>query len=144
MKNELPQGDLKRGAAIYEKAQCGKCHRRQGKGEAMGPDLTSAPHRFDERLLLETLLFPSQSIADDYGAMSVVTRDGRAFTGVVNAAAGKVTLLQANGEKVTLDRKEIEQMLPSRKSAMPDGILDAFDANQIVDLVAFLLDRDER
>ena len=142
--DKLAEGDVRRGAAVYEKAQCGKCHRRAGQGEAMGPDLTSAPNRYDERQLLETILFPSQSTADDYGAVTVLTRAGRAYTGVVNAAAGKVVILQSNGEKATLARQEIEEISPSRRSAMPDGLLDAFDDQQVIDLVAFLLDREPR
>lgn len=110
----------------------------------MGPDLTSTPHRFQDGELLEAVLFPSQSIADDYGAVSVSTTDGRVFTGVVNAAAGKVTVLQANGEKIVLAKKEVGQVAPQRKSAMPDGLFDLLEEQEIVDLFAFLLHRDVR
>ena len=144
IRRDLEQGDVERGSRVFDKALCVKCHRMGPRGEAMGPDLTSTPHRFQDGELLEAVLFPSQSIADDYGAVSVSTTDGRVFTGVVNAAAGKVTVLQANGEKIVLAKKEVGQVAPQRKSAMPDGLFDLLEEQEIVDLFAFLLHRDVR
>ncbi len=110
----------------------------------MGPDLTSTPHRYQESEMLEALLFPSQSIADDYGAVAVETTAGQVHTGIVNAAAGKVTVLLANGEKVMLDREQVQRTMPVVKSAMPDGLLDKLTADEVVDLFAFLFHREKR
>lgn len=144
VRRDLPQADVQRGAAVFDKAACVKCHRMGAKGEAMGPDLTSTPHRLQDRELLEAIVFPSQSIADDYGSNSVATKDGRVFTGVVNQAAGKVTVLQANGEKIALTRQEIERIAPQRLSSMPDKLLDKLSDQEVVDLCAFLLHREKR
>jgi putative heme-binding domain-containing protein len=144
VKKDLPKADVQRGAAVFDKAACIKCHRMGPKGEAMGPDLTSTPHRLQDRELLEAIVFPSQSIADDYSSNSVATKDGRIYSGVVNQAAGKVTVLQANGEKVALMRQEIERIAPQRLSSMPDKLLDALSDQEIVDLCAFLLHREKR
>lgn len=144
VQRDLPKADVARGAAVFDKAACVKCHRMGPKGEAMGPDLTSTPHRLQDRELLEAIVFPSQSIADDYSSNSIATTDGRVFTGVVNQAAGKVTVLQANGEKIALTRKEIERISPQRLSSMPDKLLDTLSDQEIVDLCAFLLHREKR
>lgn len=144
VRRDLPKADVQRGAAVFDKAACVKCHRMGPKGEAMGPDLTSTPHRLQDRELLEAIVFPSQSIADDYSSNSVATKDGRVFTGVVNQAAAQVTVLQANGEKIALTRKDIDRISPQRLSSMPDKLLDTLSDQEIVDLCAFLLHREKR
>jgi putative heme-binding domain-containing protein len=144
IRTDLPKGDVARGSRLFDSALCAKCHRMGQRGEAMGPDLTSTPHRYQESEMLEALLFPSQSIADDYGAVAVETTAGQVHTGIVNAAAGKVTVLLANGEKVMLDREQVQRTMPVVKSAMPDGLLDKLTADEVVDLFAFLFHREKR
>ncbi|MFO0870629.1 MAG: c-type cytochrome [Pirellulales bacterium] len=138
------QEDARRGEQVYQKAQCGKCHRRGLTGEAMGPDLTSVPHRYQRGEMLEALLFPSQSIADDYGAVRVETKSGQVYVGVVQAAAGQVIVLQSTGDKVVLEKRQVDRVTPQRGSAMPDGLLDRLDEQEVLDLFAYLFLREDR
>jgi cytochrome c2 len=39
-------GSSAKGAEIYVKAQCAKCHRFDDKGDRFGPDLSSISRRF--------------------------------------------------------------------------------------------------
>ena len=43
-----------------------------------------------------------------------------------------------NGEKVTVKADEIDEIVPSTKSAMPDGLLDPLSLEEISDLFTFL------
>jgi len=133
------QGDAARGALVYEKARCAKCHRFGHRGETGGPELTSVAQRFHKKEILEAVLFPSHVISDQYASQSVVTVDGKTLVGIV-AAAGEnhVTILQPTGEKVTIERSEIESIEPHRASVMPEGLLNNLTLQEIADLFAYL------
>jgi len=138
LKNDA--GDRARGPAAFKKALCVKCHRFGTAGEAIGPDLTTVARRFQRREILQSVLFPSQVISDQFGSKTIITDDGRVFTGMVGVDRGEeVVVLQANGEKVTIAKSEIDTIEPSNVSAMPQGLLDPLSQEEIADLFAYLL-----
>jgi len=49
-----------------------------------------------------------------------------------------VTVLQSNGEKVMIDEVDISESAPSKKSAMPEGLLNSLTLDEIADLFAYL------
>jgi putative heme-binding domain-containing protein len=124
---------------VFEKAQCIKCHRHGGRGEAAGPDLTTAGQRFQRREILESVLYPSHVISDQYSSRTIITTDGRTLTGIVAPAAQDTTVvLQATGVKATIRNSDIEQNVPSKQSAMPEGLFNNLSLEEIADLLAFL------
>jgi putative heme-binding domain-containing protein len=128
-----------RGSLVYEKAQCAKCHKFGGRGEAIGPDLSGIARRFQKREILESVLFPSHVISDQYASKTVVTTDGLTLTGIVGASGpNAVVVHQANGEHVVVPNENIEQIVPSNKSSMPEGLFDALTLEDIADLFAYL------
>lgn len=132
-------GDATRGAAVFEKAQCVKCHRYGTRGEGVGPDLTTVSQRFQKREIVESVISPSQVISDQYASKSVSTDGGQTYTGIVSdAGADTVVILQANGEKVKVKRSEITETVPSPKSAMPEGLFNPLSLDEIADLFAYL------
>ncbi|HEX4130842.1 MAG TPA: HEAT repeat domain-containing protein [Pirellulales bacterium] len=128
-----------RGAKVFEKAQCIKCHRHSGRGEGIGPDLSTIGQRFQRKEILQSIMFPSQVVSDQYASKTVVTDDGLTYTGIVGAgSAGSIVVLQSNGEKVVLDKENIEQIEPSRLSVMPEGLLDRLTLEEIGELFAYM------
>jgi hypothetical protein len=47
-------------------------------------------------------------------------------------------VLQANGEKANVAKSEIDMIVPSKKSAMPDGLFNNLTLEEIADLFAYL------
>lgn len=132
-------GDPARGALVYEKARCAKCHRFGRRGEPGGPELTTVAQRFHKKEILEAVLFPSHVISDQYASQSVVTKDGKTYVGIVAPAGeGHITILQPTAEKITLARDEIDSISPHRASAMPEGLLNNLSLQEIADLFAYL------
>ncbi|MEX0818285.1 MAG: c-type cytochrome, partial [Pirellulaceae bacterium] len=133
------QGSVAKGEVVFTKAQCAKCHKLGDHGEALGPDLTTVSRRFMRKEVLQSILFPSHVISSQYAAKTIVTTNGLSYTGLVGAGAGGAKIvLQANGEKVTVQADEIDEIVPSPKSAMPDGLLNALTLEEISDLFAYL------
>ncbi len=127
-----------RGAAVFEKAQCVKCHRYGNRGEGIGPDLSNVSSRFQRKEILESVIFPSQVISDQFAAKTVVTTDGKTYTGLVGPTTEGVVVLQANAEKMNVAKAEIDMVVPSKKSAMPEGLFNTLTLPEIADLFAYM------
>jgi putative heme-binding domain-containing protein len=132
------KGDAKRGAQVYVKAQCAKCHRFQSVGEPVGPDLTSVARRFQKREVLESVLFPSQVISDQYASKNVLTEDGKQYTGLVASVGQDVIITQSDGNRVRLPRTAVTRIAPSKLSAMPEGLFNELSLEEITDLFEYL------
>ena len=131
-------GSAERGALVFEKAQCVKCHRFGTRGEGIGPDLSKVSSRFQRKEIIESVVLPSQLISDQFAAKSVVTADGKTYTGLVGETSDGVVVLQANTEKVNVPKDNIDQVVPSKLSAMPDGLFNTLSLEEIADLFAYM------
>jgi putative heme-binding domain-containing protein len=95
--------------------------------------------RFQRKEILQSILFPSQVISDQYASKTVATNDGKTYTGLVAPLGDDaIVVLQSNGEKVTIKQDDLGETVPSKKSAMPDGLLDSLTLAEIADLFADL------
>lgn len=134
------KGSAARGAAVFTKAQCVKCHSFGGRGERVGPDLTTVNKRFVRKEILESIMYPSHVISDQFVSKTVITDGGRKYTGlVVPGSEGEKVVLQSNGQKVTVKEDEIDELVPSKLSVMPAGLLNDLQQQDIADLFAYLL-----
>ena len=142
---EQADGVSTRGSEIFVNAQCAKCHRFDGKGDSLGPDLTTVASRFTRKELVESIVHPSHIISSQYASKSIRTTDGRQLTGlVVPGSAGETIVILPSAERVTLAARQIEATKPSKLSAMPDGLLDPLSLEEVADLFAYLQKRVRR
>lgn len=144
----LTNRDFNRGRRLFGEAQCFACHRFDNEGGAQGPDLTVASGRFSARDLLESIVDPSKEISDQYAAMVFVDDRGKVVTGrIVNYSGDNMSvmtnMLDPNG-LVNVNQRKVESIEKSKVSMMPEGLLDSFHEDEILDLVAYLLSRGDR
>ena len=144
----LKNRDFDHGRQMFAAASCFACHRFDNQGGAVGPDLTALSGRFSHRDILESVVEPSKEISDQYGAVQIVTVDGKVVVGRIINLAGDSFRVQTNmldpGALVGVDRKQIEEMIPSKTSMMPKGLLNTLNRDEILDLMAYLLSRGDR
>jgi putative heme-binding domain-containing protein len=132
------KGDVARGKIVFTKAQCVKCHKFGSEGEGVGPDLTTVSKRFKRTDLLESVIFPSKVISDQYRSTSIMTKKGVHIDGLAAVQGDAVTVLQSDGSKVNLRKDEIESQFASLTSVMPENLFDPLSKQEIADLFAFL------
>jgi quinoprotein glucose dehydrogenase len=138
-------GNPERGKALYldaKKGGCATCHRMEGVGGAVGPDLTRVWQTlsFDKRV--ESILEPSKEIKEGYATYKVATTDGRVLTGLLLAdKADGVTLRDAQGREVKVPAAEIDQKGNDPTSLMPAGVVGHLSFAELADLLAFLGDQ---
>lgn len=144
----LKNRDFDKGRKLFGAAACFACHRFDNQGGAVGPDLTQLSGRFSARDILESVVEPSKQISDQYGAVQIVTLDGKVVTGRIINLAGDSYRIQTNmldpGALVGVDRKQIDVMMPSKTSMMPKGLLNTLNQDEVLDLMAYLLSRGDR
>ncbi len=119
-------------------AQCTNCHRHQGRGNVVGPDLSGVSHGKGKTWLLQSILEPSREMAPEYLPRTVLLKDGTVFTGIRLRSSVKEAMRDTNGQNRTFDRNDIESMVESTISFMPVGLTKTLTVREIRDLIAFL------
>ncbi len=119
-------------------AQCTRCHRHNGRGNVVGPDLSSVHKRNDRAWLLQSILEPSRQMAPEYLPRTIVLKNGKTFTGIRLRSSTREAMRDANGQSRTFDRNDIESMVESTVSFMPKDIVNTLTLREIRDLIAFL------
>jgi putative heme-binding domain-containing protein len=138
----LASGDPTRGKAVWREAQCAACHRLGGEGAAVGPDLTGAGSRYARIDLLKSLTEPSAVISEQFQATLFTLRDGSTVAGRVTGESGgavQVLVDPVAGTTRSLPLSKVKSREASPVSMMPEGLMDTFTAEEVADLVAFLV-----
>ncbi|MGQ0635565.1 MAG: PVC-type heme-binding CxxCH protein [Planctomycetaceae bacterium] len=139
LEGEGRQGSVTSGRTIYEKANCSKCHRFEQIGGGLGPDLTTLSSRFKRKDILEATLFPSRVVADQYKSWLITTANGKVIHGMKSPDEGDQIVLQlSDASTLKLAKSEVEEIVESKQSIMPEGLLKVLRLEEIADLVAFL------
>ena len=137
--------DFENGKRSYASSRCISCHRYLGEGGSTGPDLSSVAGRFSYKDMLESIIVPSKVVSDQYRASIVTTNSGKVYTGrILNETDGELTILAdpVDATKVvTIARADVDEVLPSSTSLMPDKLLNQLNRDEVLDLLAFLMSR---
>jgi quinoprotein glucose dehydrogenase len=136
-------GDLERGKKVFfERAQvsCVRCHKAQGTGGDVGPDLTkltSDPQK-TRRYLLDSIVLPNKNIAKGFDSTVILLADGSVVSGIVKQETdARVDLMTAEGKLLTVKKEDIEERKPG-KSPMPEDLTKHLTKFELRDLVEFL------
>jgi putative heme-binding domain-containing protein len=129
--------DPLRGRSVFER-ECALCHKLGATGHAVGPDLTSSTQRDAEALLVH-ILDPNAYVLPNWSQYQVVTKDGRIVSGLLaTQSASSVTLKREEDRTETIPRAEIEDLVGTGQSLMPEGFETQIDPRAMADLIAFL------
>ena len=138
----ISKADIAHGRELFSLTNCYNCHRIQMEGGVVGPDLTTAGHRFSTKDLLTAIIDPNKEISDQYEATIFQMEDGQLITGRVANLNGDEYWVQSDmndpGNFVKIKVDEIEDMAPSKVSMMPSGLLDTLEKDEVLDLLAYL------
>ena len=130
---------------VFQFANCVACHRLNGVGKAVGPDLAKLDPNWTSRDVLLELLEPSRRINEDFQTYTFQLNTGRVVRGmIVEETDRHVKVLEdplAIPEPVLLSKTAIETREKSAASIMPRGLLDKLTTNEILDLIAYVMSR---
>ena len=129
------------GRNLFHATSCAKCHRYNGEGGAVGPDLSTAGRKYQLADLLDNIITPSKVISDQYGSHQVLTSDGKSLVGRAVEVEDKlyVYTIDADAPPQIIPKEDVEAMQVSKVSQMPVGLIDPLSAEELKDLIAYLL-----
>jgi putative heme-binding domain-containing protein len=134
------QGDAARGEAVFRRAAlgCQQCHAISGAGGRVGPDLATVGSSAPLDYLVESILLPSKVVKEGYTTAHVVTKDGRAFSGVVlRESPRELVLRDPTRDEIIIATGDIEER-HGGGSLMPEGLDQTLTDGELADLVRFL------
>lgn len=137
---DLAGGDPARGEQVYtgETAKCATCHKINGQGGDVGPDLTKQADR-ELAAIYRDINEPSAVIHPDYVFYTVATKNGQVASGIVRAEGpDAIKVVDANAKATIIPRAEIDDLRPGATSLMPVGLVGAIGEEKMKDLVAYL------
>jgi putative membrane-bound dehydrogenase-like protein len=130
-------GDRERGKQAFTKT-CAACHKVGDVGKGLGPDLSALGDKSAEYLLIN-LLDPNRAVEAKYVAYTARTTNERTRIGFLSAeTATSITLVATDGQEHTILRSDLESLISSGKSVMPEGLEKDVSIEQMADLLAFL------
>ena len=130
-------GDPQKGRVVFERV-CAKCHKLNGLGNDVGPDLATIRNRTAE-LILPDIIMPSRSIAQSYESYVVETKSQGIVTGVMGAQTPTtITIRHEGAAEDVIRREDIIDMRITELSAMPADVEKLVSVDEMADLLEFL------
>ena len=130
-----------KGKEAFDKL-CAGCHIFGETGTSVGPDLTTLSSRFRKRDVLESILWPSRTISDQYAVTVFELNDGSLQSGVIVREDRQAVYLKNSDH---LDRplpillSQIKERTESTVSLMPENLVAALTLDEIESLVTYTL-----
>jgi len=142
------KGDPRRGKALYLSGKtlaCINCHRLEGVGSTVGPDLTRVWDTQSIAKLMEKMIEPSKTVKEGYSTWVAITKDDKIIKGLkVTQDKDGVVLKDPNGQLIRIAAADLAEFTDSKQSLMPDNVVGQLKFEQFLDLVAFLKDRGQQ
>ncbi|NBP80209.1 hypothetical protein EBU58_05725 [bacterium] len=131
-------GNADAGRTVFRK-HCVSCHRVEGVGHQLGPSLAAMQARGPEAMLLG-ILDPNREVLPAFTARTAVSADGRVLTGVLTAEGdASITLQAADGQQQVLARDDLDELIDTGRSLMPEGFERSINPNEMADLLTYLM-----
>lgn len=133
-------GRAEPGRALFEgKAACTTCHRVNGRGPRLAPDLSDVGAVRPPSLLQRKLLEPTATMWPINRPVRIVTKDGRTIRGRrLNEDTFTVQLIDEGEQLVSLLKADLREFEVSSTSPMP-SMEGRLTSEELADLVAYLL-----
>ena len=137
----LSGGDAERGKEVFfgnAAASCRRCHKINGEGSDVGPDLSEIAKTKPRDYLLEAVVDPNAKIAEGFETAVFAMADGRILSGVVRGEDEKTfRVVMPTGESITVEKDQVEERAKG-KSGMPADVMKQISRRELRDVVEYL------
>lgn len=134
-------GDAEKGKEIFlnnAAVYCQRCHKLNGQGGEVGPDVTLIAKDKTRDYLLESIIDPNKAIAKGFESVILSLADGRTVSGVLRSKTDKeYTIVDTEGKVTKVPKDDVDREKPD-KSAMPDDLHKKLSRRELRDVIEFL------
>jgi quinoprotein glucose dehydrogenase len=137
----LAGGNAEEGKKVFLERQdvaCIRCHKINGEGGEVGPDLTGIATRKNREYILESILFPNKQIAAGFESLIVTMKNGTAYAGVFKSETPTVLEINSPEDGLLKLNKADVKMRERGLSAMPEELRQVLTKQDLRNLVEFL------
>jgi putative heme-binding domain-containing protein len=132
-------GDAQRGASLYESSGCGACHITNGRGGAIGPELTRIGALRGAPYLREALVTPAASHPPGYLVVRATKADGSEIRGIrVNEDVFWILIRDAGGVVHSLEKSQLSKIERQPDATLMPSYASRLSGAQVDDVVAYL------
>ena len=140
----ITDGDAKRGAVVFEAVACTSCHRVNGQGGSIGPNLTGLGTTLSGERIIEELIWPNRQVKEGFTSLRVITQDGKILQGYErktkqSEAEGGLALLDPLTQTLMVLNADDIDTVQKSPSVMPEGLTNLLTSQQLSDLIAYLI-----
>ncbi len=132
--------DFEQGRNAFFATTCAACHRFDGYGGDMGPDLSTVNRRFRTQGLIEKIIDPNILVSDQYSSTRVTLSSGETIVGLVADRADHLEIYSQdpNAEPRIVSRDDVVSREHLGVSTMPPGLINPLNEDELRDLVAYI------
>ena len=133
---------LANGKSLFTTATCAACHRVGDIGGSIGPELGEAAQRLSAADMLSEIIEPSKTINERYRISLIQLQDDTSLAGVITRQDARTIYLadpaQSDVQPQAIARDQIAGIQSLDISTMPEGLLNSFSKDEILNLLAYI------
>ena len=135
---DFSKSDTLRGAAVFAQS-CAVCHKIEGAGNLIGPQLDGIGNRGVDRLC-EDILDPNRNVDQAFRVQLIVLNDGEVTSGLARREEGDLWVMaNSAGQEFSIPKKNIKERRDSANSLMPENFGELLTPADFNHLLGFLV-----
>src|SRR4030095_3757897 len=118
-------GDAEEGRKVFlEKveASCVRCHKFNGEGGEVGPEITGIGGRKDRSTIVESIVFPTKPIAEGFESVIVTLKNGTSYAGQLKSESPQILEINSPEDGLIPIRKADIKIRERGLSGMPEEL----------------------
>jgi cytochrome c oxidase cbb3-type subunit 3 len=136
---EVQAGNVENGERVF-RAQCAGCHRVNGRGGRLGPDLSRIGISRSRAVVVRRIRGAVEDFASGFEPVTVTTKNGQAIQGVKkNEDLFSVQVMDSRERIQGYLKSDVRQVTDGKQSAMPVFGPDRLSESDLTDLVGYLV-----
>jgi quinoprotein glucose dehydrogenase len=137
----LTGGNVEEGKKIFlERAEvsCVRCHKANGDGGEVGPELTGLIQKRDRAYLLQSIIQPNAAIAAGFENVLVTLKNDTTYAGVIKSETDSELEINSPEDGLMKLKKSDIKVREKGLSGMPEGFADQLSRQDLRHLVEFI------
>ncbi|RCH54770.1 dehydrogenase [Mucilaginibacter hurinus] len=136
LKKNLPSLDSSK---IVFTQNCATCHKINGEGGNIGPNLDGVS-KWGPNNLAEKILDPNRNISEAFRNYTIKLKDGKVLSGLFRREEGAVIVFaDIAGQEFTVAKKDIAERTAAKYTLMPDNFRDKLSQREFDAVINYLL-----
>ncbi|MBB23085.1 MAG: hypothetical protein CMN04_09425 [Roseibacillus sp.] len=125
---------------FFGRGTCFACHKVQGRGVVLGPDLVGIHKRQDLKYVIKSILEPDAYIVEGFQQTRLKLKDGRELFGMIQEETAQMAeIFLPNGKRIVVNPDEIVKRVDAKHSGMPSSFAYTLSSQDVADISTWIM-----